>query len=126
MEDYLYKNETYEIIGAAMDVHKELGGGLLEAIYQEALAIELEEKGIPCEREKELDVFYKGHLLEKKYYADMICHGEIIVELKSVNELLPIHEAQLLNYLKITKKKVGLLLNFGNRSLFYKRIACSK
>ena len=126
MEDYLYKNETYAVIGAAMEVHKELGGGLLEGIYQEALAIELAEKGIPYEREKELDVYYKGHLLEKKYFADIICFGEIIVELKAVSEILPVHEAQLVNYLKITKKKVGLLINFGAKSLYYKRIACSK
>ena len=126
MEDYLYKNETYAVIGAAMEVHKELGGGLLEGIYQEALAIELAEKGIPYEREKELDVYYKGHLLEKKYFADIICFGEIIVELKAVSEILPVHEAQLVNYLKITKKKVGLLINFGAKSLYYKRIVCSK
>ena len=126
MEEYLYKNETYAVIGAAMEVHKELGGGLLEGIYQEALAIELAERGIPYEREKELDVFYKGHKLEKKYFADIICFDEVIVELKSVSEILPVHEAQLVNYLKITKKKVGLLVNFGAKSLYYKRIACSK
>ena len=126
MEDFLLKEETYSIIGAAMEVHRELGGGMSEPIYQEALTLELQERGIPLEREKELDVFYKGHLLEKKYFADIVCYGEIIVELKSVAQLLPIHEAQLVNYLKITKKKVGILLNFGEKSLIYKRVVCSR
>ena len=124
MANYLYSKETYAIIGAAMEVHSQIGSGLLEGIYQEALAIELESRGIPVEREKELDVFYKGRLLDKKYFADIICYGDIIVELKSVVELTPVHEAQLINYLKITKKRVGLLINFGEQSLVYKRIVC--
>ena len=124
MENKIYSNETYAIIGAAMEVHSQLGYGLLEGIYQEALAIELDARGIPVEREKELDVYYKGHRLDKKYFADIICYDDIIVELKSVTELTPVHEAQLINYLKITKKRVGLLINFGERSLVYKRIVC--
>ena len=124
MDNYVYSAETYAIIGAAMEVHSHLGSGLLEGIYHESLVLELQSRGIPLETEKELDVYYKGHLLDKKYYADIVCYNNIIVELKSVAELSSAHEAQLINYLKITRKKVGLLINFGEKSLVYKRIVC--
>lgn len=119
--DLLYKEEVYEIIGACIEVHKELGNGFLEAVYQEALEIELKSKGIDFEREKELTIFYKNIELKKKYYADFFCYNKIIVELKATSALLPEHEAQLLNYMKATKTKVGLLINFGEQSLKYKR-----
>ncbi|MCQ2606762.1 MAG: GxxExxY protein [Bacteroidales bacterium] len=119
--DLLYKEEVYEIIGACLAVHRELGKGFLEAVYQEALEIELQNNFIDYEREKELTIFYKGIELKKKYYADFFCYNKIIVELKATSSLLPEHEAQLLNYLKVTKKRVGLLINFGEQSLKYKR-----
>lgn len=121
-EKYIFKEECYRIIGCCMEVHNVLGSGMLEAVYQEALCIELERKKILFEREKILEIEYKGRLLEKKYLADFICFNEIIVELKAVKELNEVHLAQLLNYLKITKKRVGLLVNFGSERLEYKRI----
>jgi len=106
-----------------MAVHTELGSGLLEAIYQEALEEEFKIQGLQNTREKLLEVFYKNSLLRKKYQADFICHNKILLELKAVNNLESSHEAQLINYLKITKLKVGLLINFGNKTLEYKRFA---
>lgn len=105
-----------------MEVHKALGPGFLEAVYQEALALELAEADIPFVKEKVLDIHYKGKLLEKKYVADYMCFNEVIVELKAVESLSPDHLAQVLNYLKATGKKIGLLINFGSRSLQYKRV----
>jgi len=105
-----------------MEVHSVLGGGMLEAIYQEALAVELKNKRISFEKEKELSVTYKGVQLDKKYKADFVCYNEIIVELKAVSELTDAHMAQVINYLKITGNKLALLVNFGKESLEYKRI----
>ncbi|MBS2210200.1 GxxExxY protein [Carboxylicivirga mesophila] len=116
------KEKTYKIIGCCMEVHSVLGGGMSEAIYQEALAVELGNKRIPFKREEELIVKYKGIELNKRYKADFICYDEIIVELKAVSELTDEHLAQVINYLKITGKKLALLVNFGNDSLEYKRI----
>ena len=121
-EEYIFKRECYDLIGCCMDIHKELGCGFLEAVYQEALEIELIEKEIDFEREVELGIMYKGKQLDKKYYADFICFDEVIVELKGVNSLTDIHYAQVLNYLKATGKRIGLLVNFGAKSLEYKRI----
>lgn len=119
----IHKDKSYHIIGAAMEVHKELGCGFLESVYQEALARELTYRYIPFEREKQLDIYYKGVLLDKKFYADFICYDDIILEIKAVSELSPIHRAQLLNYLKATKKRLGILINFGETSLRYERYA---
>jgi len=105
-----------------MEVHKSLGAGFLEAVYQEALTLEFIEANIPFIREKVLDVRYKGQLLEKKYVADFLCFDEVIVELKAMDGLNPDHLSQVLNYLKACDKKIGLLINFGTRSLQYKRI----
>jgi GxxExxY protein len=105
-----------------MEVHKEMGPGFLEAVYHEALALELDTKFIPYYHEKELKIKYKGIDLEKRYYADFICHDEIILEIKAINELNNVHISQVLNYLKATNKKLGLLVNFGAKSLEYKRI----
>ncbi|WP_461642389.1 GxxExxY protein [Labilibaculum euxinus] len=120
-EKYLFKKECYEIIGCCMEVHSELGCGF-EVIYQEALELSFMDTGMPFEREVQLDVFYKGRELNKKYFADFICFDEVIVELKAVNALTDVHYAQVLNYLKATGKRVGLLVNFGAKSLQYKRV----
>lgn len=122
MEKFIFKNETYKIIGAAMEVHKVLGCGFLEAVYQEAFEIELVKQGIPFEREKKLNIFYKDVKLQKEYYADFYCYDCVIVELKAQNELNGVHESQLLNYMKATNTIVGLLINFGQNSLEYKRM----
>ena len=104
---------TGAIIGAAIEVHKSLGPGLLESIYEECLCIELGIRNIPFERQKEIDIKYKDINLENKYRIDILVNNMVIVELKACDELLPIHEAQLLTYLKLTGLEVGLLINFN-------------
>lgn len=116
-EEYL---EMYHIIGAAIEVHKQLGRGLSEAIYQEALEMELEDQGIIVEQEKKLQLWYKGRRMKKHYFADMFYNG-LIIELKSVSDLSSEHRAQLLNYLRISKTNRGLLINFGERRLHIER-----
>jgi len=111
-----YKDIVYRIIGAAMKVHEELNFGLLEPVYNEALYLELLERGIQSEREKLLMCFYKHYKLEKYYKMDLVV-GNVIVELKSVEELQSVHRVQLFNYLRLTRKPVGLLLNFGRCDL---------
>jgi GxxExxY protein len=122
MSNIFYQNESYKIIGAAMNVHNELGCGFLESVYQEALEIELEYLKIPFRREAILTIDYKGIRLKKEYIADFICFEKIVVEIKAVSELDNIHEAQVFNYLKATGFKLGILINFGEESLAYKRI----
>ncbi|MFH0989582.1 MAG: GxxExxY protein [bacterium] len=112
-KELLYREEVFKIVGAAIEVHKTLGAGFLEAIYQEALEIELRLQGIPFESQKPLPIQYKNYTLAKEYIADMICMDKIILELKALNELTSREEAQLLNYLKATGLRVGLLINFG-------------
>jgi GxxExxY protein len=110
----LYKSEdSYAIIGAAMRVYNVLGTGFLEAVYQEALEFEFQERGIPYEREKEITINYDGHELQQTYKADFVCYGNIIVELKSVTGIDDVHRAQIFNYMKATGSKLGLLINFG-------------
>ncbi len=116
------KDKTYRVIGAAMSVHAELGMGFLEAVYGDALAIELEKRHIPFEREKAIHIMYKGQKLNHYYVADFLCYDNIIVELKAVEQLQTIHMAQVLNYLSATGFKLALLINFGEKSLKYKRI----
>ena len=120
--DLLFKNEVYRIIGAAMEVHKTLGCGFLEAVYQEALELEFQMQDIPYEREKKLRIKYKGHTLKKEYIADFVCFDKIIVELKAVSDLCDEHYAQIINYLKATDNEVGVLINFGATRLQYKRV----
>ena len=117
-----YVNSVYKIIGSAMTVHSELGWGLLEQVYQDALHLELLDRGIANEREQEIEIYYKKHLLEKKYRMDIVV-GDIIVELKSVTSLASVHRAQLCNYLRLTRKPIGLLINFGEESLIGERWA---
>ena len=116
----LYQNEVYAILGAAMEVQNELGGGFLEMVYHEALNIEFNLREIPFETEKLITVSYKGHLLEKNYRADLVCYDNIVVELKSVEKIKSEHVAQLLNYLKATNLPMGILINFGEKPLQYK------
>ncbi|TVP77456.1 MAG: GxxExxY protein [Puniceicoccaceae bacterium] len=104
--------EGYELMGAAFEVYRELGGGLSEEIYQESLEWELGLRTIPFTSKHELAVFYKGHQLKKTYIPDLYVHTEIVTELKAVKALLPEHESQLLNYMRVTRKPVGYLINF--------------
>ena len=115
MAESILQEEVYAIAGAAMEVYYSMGIGFLEPVYQEALGVELSRRGIPFENEKELDLYYKGTKLSKKYVADFVCFDQIIVELKVVPCLTNIEVAQLLNYLKITKMRVGILANYGAR-----------
>jgi GxxExxY protein len=111
-----YEKTVYAVIGAAMKVHSELRWGLLEAVYNESLVLELSDNGVECQAEKTISCFYKQHQLKKEYKMDVMV-GDMIVELKSVDDIVPAHRAQLFNYLRLTKKPVGLLLNFGSTKL---------
>ena len=112
--ELVYKDESYRIVGACLEVYNTLGSGFLEAVYQEAFASECELAGLPCAREVPLKVVYKGRTLKKEYFADFMCFGEIIVETKAVPDITDAHVAQVRNYLRATGKKLGLLVNFGN------------
>ena len=119
----IYRQESYEIIGAAYDVYNKLGHGFLEAVYQEALEIELKKREIPYEREKDLKILYDGIELKQSYKADFVCYDKIIIELKAVSSLDDAHHAQVYNYLHATGFKLGILLNFGcSNGLETKRI----
>ncbi len=109
--------ETYRIIGCAMKAHTQLGHGFLEAVYQEALEVELLKAKIPYKRECELPIYYDGIAMNIRYRVDFICFDNTIVELKALEKLTPAHDSQVLNYLKASKIKKGLLLNFGSKSL---------
>jgi GxxExxY protein len=115
--ELLYKDEVYQIIGAAIEVHRELGPGFLEAVYQEAFEIELTGRGIPFEAQKSLTIKYKGRQLKKEYIADLVCYDKIIVELKAIDRLSSRETAQVLNYLKATGLRVGLAINFGSEGV---------
>jgi GxxExxY protein len=117
--------QTHAIIGAAMEVHRQLGPGFLEPVYQEALAIEFAAQGIPFVPQVELPVYYKGQKLTCFYRADFVCYESVILELKALKAITGVEEAQLLNYLKATRLERGLLLNFGSPSLQFKRFIFS-
>ena len=102
-----------KIIGCAIEVHKELGAGLLESVYETCLILELEKQGLHVESQVDIPLYYKGQLTDKKFRIDLLVENEVIVELKSVNEVLPIYEAQLLTYLKLANKHLGLIINFN-------------
>jgi GxxExxY protein len=113
--------KTFAIIGAAMEVHKELGGGFLEAVYQEALEREFTYQEIPYKSQPPVRIKYKGEPLKKKYEPDFICYDKVIVEIKAMDKLSSNEHAQIINYLKASELKVGLLINFGSKSLEHKR-----
>ena len=122
MREELNDPQTYKIIGAAMAVHRELGCGFLEPVNRAAFTIELEHRGIPFIREARLPVRYRDRLLPVFYTVDFVCYGEILVELKALQSIGPVEEAQLINYLRVARRNRGLLLNFGAPSLQHKRI----
>lgn len=122
-----FSKEGYELMGAAFEVHNEQGGGLLEEIYQQSLEVELGLRSIPFQIKPSVNVFYKNTLLKTKYVPDLVVAGSIVVELKAVSALAPEHEAQLINYMRITKSPVGYLINFGPLGkLEYKRFVLSE
>lgn len=124
--EVVYKEESFEIMAACFAVYKSMGCGFLEAVYQECLEVELARRGMPfCSRYR-LSLTYKGRSLEQFYEADIVCHGKIILELKAVDNLVGQHRAQVLNYLKATGMKLGILLNYGHHPLLeYERIVAS-
>jgi GxxExxY protein len=121
-DNILFKDESYNIIGAAMTVHNELGSGFLEAVYQEALEKEFITQCIPYKREIPLSIYYKGELLSNKYIADFICYDKIVIELKAVSSISSEHKAQIINYLKATNMELGIIINFGESSLKHDRL----
>ena len=120
--EVILKDECYQIVGAAMEVHSILGCGFTEPIYQEAMEIELSLRNIPFLREDTLNISYKGHTLKKNFRPDFICFDKIIVELKALDTVTEEHISQVYNYLKASNLQLGLLINFGNKSLSFKRI----
>ena len=121
-EKIIFKEESYKIIGICMNIHSTLGNGFLEAVYSEVLEREFVKNNIPYLREVKRDLFFNGEKLDKKYKADFICFDNIILEIKAVSFIHENFTKQTLNYLKATDKKLGLLINFGEKSLKYKRI----
>ena len=122
MTDLIYKEESYQIIGRCMDVHNNLGSGFLEIVYKDALEYEFRMANIPFDREVQYKVNYKDIILPHKFYADFVVFDKIILEIKGVNGLVDEHIAQTINYLKVSGNKLGLLINFGELKLNYKRL----
>jgi GxxExxY protein len=121
MVDLLYKDEVFKIIGAAMDVHKELGPGFLEAVHQEALGLEMKTRGIPFVSQPQLDVYFKNQKLKKHYVPDFICYNKIVVEIKAMKHYTERDESQIFNSTRVAKFRLGVLFNFGAVSLEWKR-----
>ncbi len=121
-QDLIYKEENYKIVGICMEIHRILGGGLSEIIYKDALEYEFRQRGIPFQREKEYPVQYKDIILPHKFYADFVVYDNIILEVKAVSVLIEQHVSQTLNYVKLTKGRLGILINFGTESLQHKRL----
>lgn len=122
MAELLYKEESYKIIGLCMSIHKELGKGFKEAVYKEALQFELLNEAIKYEREKKFEIYYKGILLKQKYIADFIVFDNILLEIKATPTIINAFVAQTINYLKASGIRLGIIINFGEASLNYKRI----
>jgi GxxExxY protein len=117
-----FRNEVFEIVGAAIEVHRELGSGFLESVYEEAMVFESQVRRIPCKTQVRIPVYYKGRRINKEFVADYIGYEKILVEFKCISRLSNVEEAQILNYLKATGIKVGVLINFGSqRKLEWKR-----
>jgi GxxExxY protein len=114
MAELLFERESFAIRGAVFEVYREMGSGFLEAVYQECLEREMALRGIPFEVKKTLKIAYKGALLTKVYTPDFLCYGKVLVEIKAVRRIAPKHKAQILNYLKATNMRLGLLVNFGS------------
>ncbi|HJW44413.1 MAG TPA: GxxExxY protein [Geothrix sp.] len=114
MKDLVFKEEVFAVIGAAIDVHRHLGTGFLESVYAEALARELDDRKIPFEREVSMEIMYRGKPLSKRFQADLVVGGALIVELKATTKLGLVERAQIVNYLKATGLHVGLLIDFGS------------
>ena len=123
--DLLYSDLTRKIIGVAMEVHSRLGCGFLESVYEEAMAVELDLCGLKYERQKAIEVFYRGRKI-KQFVCDILVEEKVLIELKAVKELKDVEHAQILNYLKATGLKLGFLINFGKKSLDYKRFIKEK
>ena len=126
MVELIFKKEVYEIVGASMEVHSVLGCGFLEAVYQEALGIEFKLRNIPFVEFPQLKIDFKGHILKKYYVPDFICYEEIVVEIKAIKQCGGDEEAQIINALNASKKPLGVLINFGEPSLYWKRYANTK
>jgi len=126
IDKIVYKEESFKIIGACMKVHRSLGAGFLEAVYEEALEKEFQIQNIPFKKQVKLELFYENQKLKKQYRADFVCYDTIILEIKAVLQIPVVFNAQLKNYLKCTKMELGMLINFGTPSLTYKRILNSK
>ena len=122
MPEIFFREESYAIIGACMKVHATLGNGFLEAVYHEALEKELKKNKVPFQSNVKLQIMYNGEKLKKYYMADIVCYEKIIVELKSCCQLIGVHYRQLQNYLHATQFAIGILVNFGENSLTYKRV----
>ncbi len=126
MEEYIFKDENYTIVGILFEVHKNLGKGFSEIVYKDAIEYELQQQNIPYQREKEFSVNYKDTTLKHKFYADFVVYDKIILEIKTVDCFNNSHYNQCLNYLKVSKNKLAILVNFNLVSLEYKRIISSK
>ena len=122
MTQLIYKQESYDIIGKCIEVHKNLGKGFLEIVYKDALEYEFNKANMTYNREKQYKVYYKGVILPHKFYADFVVFDKIILEIKSCSGIAAEHVAQTLNYLAVSQNKLGLLVNFGKQTLEYKRL----
>jgi GxxExxY protein len=123
MAELIYREESYKIMGACFEVYRSMGRGFLEAVYQECLGIEFTERGIPFGAQRELPIVYKGRTLEQFYKADFVCYDKIVIEVKAVSQLVDEHRAQIFNYLRATRMRLGILINFCScRELEYDRI----
>ncbi len=122
----ILKEERYALVGAALEVHRTIGNGFTEYVYQDALEVEFQKRNIPYVREKHMNVFYKNIKLRHDFYVDFLCYGRIIIECKATSSICGEHEAQIINYCNIGKSPVGILINFGTLSLQYKQFVFSK